>query len=122
MPTVRLTPREAEIMQHRLTLDDCISEAITDCDPPSPHSQEQVAEAARRLERELATSRTLTIETALDLEIVEDVVDGNTFGVGLDDGVGNEELTPAEASAWRRTMRALNSKLAKIGVQSVFPM
>lgn len=126
MPTLTFSKREAEVLLHRLTLHDAIAECLTDYDPdhdpvPAFH-RDDVEKAAERLERELSTKGTLTIETALDREVIEDVVDGNTFGPGLEDAL-DDELTAAQIAAWRRTIRALNTKLEKeAGITSCFPM
>ena len=122
---LKFTERERTVLMHRLSLTECIAEAEIDrCpeDPPSPYTYAQVEAAALKLEEELLKNCTLTIETDIDLLVLEDLVDGNTFGVGLEDAMMDDELTLNEVAAWRRTIRRLNSKLARnAGITSTFP-
>ncbi len=125
MPKLDFTKSEAEVLLHRLTLHDCIAEALTDydpeCDPAPAFTRADVEATSARLERELASKRTLTIETDIERAVIEDVVDGNTFGPGLDDAL-DDQLTKRQIAEWRAVMRRLNDKLHKFaGIESRFP-
>lgn len=127
MQPIVITKKEAEVLLHRLTLHDTIGEACTDYDPehdPTPlFSREEIEAAAARLEHEVSERGTLTIASDAEREVIEDVVDGNTFGPSLDDGVDNGQLTARQAAEWRRVIRRLNDKLQTgAGVVARFPL
>lgn len=100
---IRFTPKEWEIIAHRLGVADAIADALTDhCEgdePEVPNPPEEVEAAAREM---LADGPGLLIGTRLQLAVLLDACDGSTF-------FGNFE--PEDVRKWSRVARAIEQKI-----------
>lgn len=83
---LKLTPLEREILDHRLSIPDCIAEALTDVcegDPEPPYSIDEVEHVAKLLgvSRDLqATYESLTAEYGpVVAAVLKDAVEASTY-------------------------------------------
>lgn len=111
-----LTPKEREVVLHRLGVPDAIAEALTDAFPgESPVVAEPfgyVQATADSLRIELEKRDTLDDEALRQpavQAILADCIDGSTFFSGVE-----MDLTARRASAIK-TMRSLKAKLESVG-------
>lgn len=115
MTKIRLTPRQAEMLADRLTLPDCVADALEGWAPTDAARREAIERRCRRLE--LATlSGTIDVSTLdeLDRLILADAHDGSTWFA-----LTEAELDPSDGLALHRakqTVRAVRRKLAAAGL------
>lgn len=124
MPEIRFTELEAEIMDSRLSAPDCIAEALTDVfpgEPNPPYTKSEAMQAAERIWRELQTTKTVSISSRVERDIIEDAIDGSTFPYFISDAVEDDDITAAKAASYRRAMSAIEKKARAVGLGASFP-
>lgn len=125
MPILYFTPREVACLDQRMSVPECIAEALTDYDPdhdpPPPFKTDEVEERADAMWHELKTTGTITIETDLDRAILEDAIDGSVFGDFIRDDVTDGNMPKIEADRWRRAMKTIETKVKIVGINATFP-
>lgn len=120
---LKFTPIEREVLASRLTVPDCISEALTDVfpgDPEPTYSKHEVDEEACKMLIELESSGGLSIGSDLARDILEDVIDGSTMPYFLDDAVVDGDMSVEQVKAYRRAFRSIERKAARAGVHARF--
>ena len=123
MTQITFTKRESDVMMSRLSVPDCIAEALTDTrheDAPS-YSYAEALTLAEQLETELERDNQVTINSDVARDIVADAVDGSTYPYFLYDAVENLDMTSRERAGWRRVLSAIERKLAAVGIDASFP-
>ena len=109
---MKLTYLEADILLHRLSVPDCIAEALADT---YGFDVGTVADTAEAIERVVSSSPLLTAEL-LDLphavEVLIDAVDGSTYEAAAEGELEDGLMTLRE---FRRIGRAGRSLAEKIG-------
>ena len=95
MSKVVFTKQEWEIIEHRLDSTDAIAEALTDCcEDESPVVLESYNEVESRVyEISEKGQSEIDWESALDMAILRDAIDGNTAMVDIQDAVACGEIT-----------------------------
>ncbi|CAH2606313.1 conserved protein of unknown function (plasmid) [Rhodovastum atsumiense] len=118
--TVQLTLAEAELLEHRLSIPDCIADAIGDYrededgnEVPCPWTRDQIEASTRGLLAQVESRRCIDLTDDLAVEIAEDCMSGSTFFADIDDAVATGELTKEQAAAYRSAAKSLCRKLSK---------
>lgn len=128
MRTFDLTPKEAEILNHRLETPDCIAEVF------GPHNdnvwsfvhQEDVNDRVEELIAEVFTDRPnggMTIlfnpDNADHRLILDEVIDGNVMKHIVQDmlEMAPDEPDRIEGNKWLRAMRSLDKKFESAGLK-----
>jgi hypothetical protein len=129
---IKLTDNEYEILDHRLSLVQCLAEVYADTlaieaeDAGVAFADEQyhaaytLAEnAAEKLWETLGRTRQIDADALTDVEkfALADCLDGSTFFCDMDDAVFEGELTKGKALALRRAGQSLERKLNEAGIQ-----
>lgn len=119
---LKLNALEAEILLHRLSADDCIADALTDCGegerPATPVSYETVREVATNMHNELKQTGTLDLKGSLLRKLIlEDAIEGNTALCDLKFAVGSGQITREQAAALRRAGKSLHRKALALGLK-----
>lgn len=110
--TIRFTPSEWEIIEHRLSEPDAIAEALTDhCDGEDPVVQESPQEVRDAACKMAIEGPTVMLTTTLQRAILADACDGSTFFASMED-----EEDAATTGKWLRHAKAIERKLAKFGI------
>lgn len=124
MTMIVFTKREAGILFDRLSAPDAVAEALTDTHPddeaPS-YTCEEALVAAEKLGTEINLFRSVNVETQLDRDVIADAVDGSVFPYFIDDSYEDGDMTAAERGGWIATLRRIERKLAKAGIEASFP-
>lgn len=116
MPTIHLTPRQAEMLADRLGLPECIAEALAGWEYVPGELGAEVEARCRRLER-LTLSGRIDVSTLDDLDrlILADAHDGSTWFA-----YNEAEADPRDNLAISRlkaTVCAVQRKLAAAGLK-----
>ena len=115
--TIKFTPTEMEIIQHRLVDSDCIIQCILETEGDK-FSEDELCDAIDRIEKSLnsvdATDKAV-------MEVLFDCLDGSTFFANMDDGVALEMLTQAKANAYQRAANSIEKKMEAVGVNVCIP-
>lgn len=120
---LHFSAKERQVLEDRLTLTDCISEALTDVfpgDPEPPYSKDDAERRATQMLAELETHGTLTVDDVLSRDILDDLIDGSTWPYFIADAIENEDMTRSEAAAWRRVFRSIEKKAQVAGVSASY--
>ncbi len=109
---IKFTERESEILADRPPdcIADCLSQTYDDWD------FDFLFQKASSLSRSIDISKEITDELDnYDLEILADMINGNTIMQGLADCVEFEEMTKKEFGNYKRAFRSAIKKLNKLG-------
>ena len=121
MNQINFTKMESDVVVSRLSVPDCIAEALTDTDETLSYSYATALDVAQELETELERDNCVTINSAVARDVVADAVDGSTYPYFLDDAVENLDMTSRERAGWRRVLSAIERKLTAHGIDARFP-
>lgn len=75
---MQMSKTQAEILDHRLSIPDAIIDAMTDVIDPE-YTEEDIADSIDRLEIMVRQKRFDLPMTKCDLEVLYDVIEGNTY-------------------------------------------
>jgi len=110
---MKFTPREWEIIKHRLEASGAIADALTDYTPGEKPavfvSWQDVQDRADKLC--IRNPVYFDILDTIDQKIICDACDGSTFFSDIDDAVENGELSRGDALAFHRAANSLEKKL-----------
>jgi len=108
---IKFTEREAELLADRPP--DCIADALSQT---YDWDFDLLNEKASHLNWSIAIKKEITDELDnYDLEILADMINGNTIMQGLADCVEFEEMTKKEFGNFKRAFRSAIKKLNKLG-------
>lgn len=111
--------QEREFLLHRLEAPEAIAEALTDTDE-SRFSFDQVEHEANLLR--VAVEQLESIDsTPLQIEVLQDAVDGATYGYVIKDGHDLEQLTSSQYYAKRKAIQTCTEKLNAAGIKCECP-
>ena len=109
---IKFTERESEILADRPP--DCIADALSQT--YEDWDFDLLFQKASSLSRSIDISKEITDELDnYDLEILADMINGNTIMQGLADLVEFEEMTKKEFGNYKRAFRSAIKKLNKLG-------
>ena len=109
---IKFTEREAEILADRPP--DCIADALSQT--YEDWDFDLLLQKASSLSRSIDISKEISDDLDnYDLEILCDMIEGNTIMQGLADLVEFEEMTKKEFGLYKRAFRSAIKKLNKIG-------
>ena len=109
---IKFTERESEILADRPP--DCIADALSQT--YDDWDFDFLFQKASSLSRSIDISKEITDELDdYDLEILADMINGNTIMQGLADAAEFEEITKKEYGNYKRAFKSLIKKLNKIG-------
>ena len=109
---IKFTERESEILADRPP--DCIADALSQT--YDDWDFDFLFQKASSLSRSIDISKEITDELDnYDLEILADMINGNTIMQGLADAAEFEEITKKEFGNYKRAFRSAIKKLNKLG-------
>ncbi len=117
---VFLTVNERDILSDRLSLTDCICEALEHLE----YEKEKIERCAEKWSNKFEWSG-LFPEcklTELDKEVLGDAIDGSTYVISIKQMLEAGEITKAQYAAKIRIMRSIEKKMAGFGIDVKFPM
>jgi chaperonin GroEL (HSP60 family) len=123
MPVLRLTKLQAEMLHDRLTLPECIVEALTDGTDRTDRAEiEKVANALEKIMRIIAEKSGfgsyVTFETELEMEVLAEALEGGTYLCRMEDAYNDGDITAAEWRKYRRAADDLAEKMRKAGIET----
>ena len=109
---IKFTERESEILADRPP--DCIADALSQT--YEDWDFDFLFQKASSLSRSIDISKEITDELDnYDLEILADMINGNTIMQGLADAAEFDEITKKEFGNYKRAFRSAIKKLNKLG-------
>lgn len=111
---MKLTPREVDLLSHRLSAPDAIEDAILGMSEeahPCPWSREEIGKAAFDLDKTISITGGLNIALLgpLDKMILADCLEGSTWAVPTDEDDDHK--------AAAKVMRKLKAKFVGVGIE-----
>lgn len=117
MKTIRLTPTEIEILQHRLEVPETIADALEE-----EHDRETVERCAESLRYYLKNCREIVLgQDAVADAILADCCNGSTFFGSSEDAVALGEITRGKLLNWQRAAASLEKKFESAGINVSIP-
>lgn len=115
---LKFSEREAEIIQHRLDVSDCIIECLLKSHGDK-FNEDQLIEAVDKLEKSLNSEVDVSDEAVA--AVLWDCLDGSTYFASFKYEVEEELITESEAKAKKRTANFLEKKLEAVGIPVAIP-
>ena len=124
---ITITPTQYEILDHRLTLPDCICEVFNATESLPNCEQEQVDDSVHKIE-EMAKKGFLDFSelTEFDRLVLEDVMDGSTYLYQAEEAVDKwgwfeDALTERQYQGLLRSAENLTDKIEKAWKRIIIP-
>lgn len=95
--SLKFTPRQCDIIDHRLEMPDCIEGACEDCAVMVGHDSQDVERACISLIKLIRTPFCLSDITAFDQMVLEDAITGSTYCAACESDIGFDS-TQAQAN------------------------
>lgn len=110
MKANKLTPTEREILMHRLE-SGCIADVLFESDVAPLDEAENAVHRVTNFVKESA----LPLEdfTRLELEVVEDCLDGSTYFADYDDAMARNQTTRSKVRKWNKAADDLEDAVSK---------
>lgn len=118
---IELTETQWQMIEHRLTLSDCLADCLHDT---FGWRWSDVEAVANNLYKSLKASRTIDTDALnpVEIEVIRDCVDGSTWFCDSEDAVATRQMTRGRLLGWHKSAAALEKKLAEAGIECSFPM
>lgn len=125
---LRFTAAEWAIIEHRLTLDDCLADVLSDTyDWDWEETREKVSNFYRRLRSFFQAHGEVEFEvndlTEVEREALIDCVDGSTWFASSENAVASGEISWGRLMAQRQCAERIEKKMEAAGLKTTgFPM
>lgn len=115
---IELTPSEWAIVEHRLTLDDCLADCI--CDTFELYADgdwERIRQMASDLYTQVKKTKQIDFDKLdkMQIEIITDCLEGSTYFGSIEDALASGEINKGQYMSMFKAAQSLERKFASAG-------